>query len=255
MKSPEEVLNKCLTPTVFGTWAGFLLYLLASHRYLSFLRPEFGLLLALALFIALGFMLAAMLRPKTERMDMSAVFRALVLLIPVLYYAAISNAGLGNQAFTKRFTGTMNGNLERLDQAMRSRDDEDLDAIFARGPLLEVFPEAPKEQTILDVFRRPELFKGKRVVLTGMIMRDKKLKPHFGGRDIALYRFLITCCAADALPLVVGLDTDDAPDFAHDQWVQVEGFFDIRQSNGKPVPLILKPLIKTVDAPAFPYLF
>jgi hypothetical protein len=75
---------------------GFLIYILASQRYLTFLRPEFGILLALALFIAMGFMLAAMIRPKKEEMDTSAVLRSLVLLVPVLNeYLNVDRPGIG----------------------------------------------------------------------------------------------------------------------------------------------------------------
>jgi hypothetical protein len=66
---------------VFAIWTGFLIYLLASQRYVAFLRPEFGMLLALAHFIAMGFMLAAMVRPKQTEMDLHAIFRSLVLLV------------------------------------------------------------------------------------------------------------------------------------------------------------------------------
>jgi uncharacterized repeat protein (TIGR03943 family) len=115
--------------------------------------------------------------------------------------------------------------------------------------------ETHKELTILDIFRNPSLFNGQRVIVTGMILHDEQLKPHFGGRDTAVYRFLINCCAADALPLAIALDSDQADTFANDQWVQVDGIFDLQQINDKPVPIFLKPRIKPVEAPAVPYLF
>jgi uncharacterized membrane protein YcgQ (UPF0703/DUF1980 family) len=70
-----------------------------------------------------------------------------------------------------------------------------------------------------------------------------------------VYRFLINCCAADALPLAIALDSDQTDAFANDQWVQVMGIFDLQQINGKPVPMVIKPQIKPVEAPAVPYLF
>jgi uncharacterized membrane protein YcgQ (UPF0703/DUF1980 family) len=70
-----------------------------------------------------------------------------------------------------------------------------------------------------------------------------------------VYRFLINCCAADALPLSIALDSDQTGAFANDQWVEVAGIFDLQQINGKPVPIISMPRIKPVEAPAVPYLF
>jgi hypothetical protein len=89
MKSPEEHVKRWLHPIVFAIWTGFLIYLLASQQYVAFLRPEFGLLLVLAHFIAMGFMLAAMVRTKTTEIDLHAIFRSLVLLVPVLFFIAM----------------------------------------------------------------------------------------------------------------------------------------------------------------------
>jgi putative membrane protein len=257
MKSPEEVLNRWLHPAVFATWTGFLIYLLVSRRYVAFLRPEFGLLLALAHFVATGFMLAAMIRPKTKEMDVSAILRALVLLVPILYSMVMPEAMLGNQAFKKRFTGTPNGAINRQNpSALPTQGTEDnLDLLAPPGEIESARREKPPEKTILEIFLNPKFYQGQRVIVTGMILRDEELRPHFGGRDTAVYRFLINCCAADALPLAIALDSDQADAFANDQWVQVDGVFDLQITNGKPVPVISEPLIRPVEAPAIPYLF
>ncbi len=246
MKPPEVHLKRWLYPLVFAIWTVFLIYLIASQRFVAFLRPEFGLLLAVAHFVAMGFMLAAMIRPKTSEMDVPAILRALVLLVPVLYSMAMPDTMLGNQAFKKRFIGTHNGAISRQAPPMLSSQGSgnNPDVIAPPEELEGTREEAPQERTILEIFRNPDLFKGQRVVVTGMILRDEQLKPHFGGRDMAVYRFLINCCAADALPLAIGLDSDRTDNFANDQWVQVEGIFDLHTINGKPV-----------EAPAVPYMF
>ena len=76
-----------------------------------------------------------------------------------------------------------------------------------------------------------------------------------GGRNTAVYRFWINCCAADAQPLAIALDSDQTEAFANDQWVQVEGTFELRKINGKLIPIVLKPRIKPSKAPSIPYLF
>ncbi len=257
MKSPEVHLKRWLHPLVFAIWTVFLIYLIASQRYVAFLRPEFGLLLAVAHFVAMGFMLAAMIRPKTAVMDLPAVLRTLVLLVPVLYSMAMPDTMLGHQAFKKRFIGTNNAALSRQASPMLSSQGSENNPNPASSPgeIEGTSQETPLKLTILDILRNADLFKGQRVVVTGMMLRDEQLKPHFGGRDAVVYRFLINCCAADALPLAIGLDSDQTDAFANDQWVQVEGIFDLQQINGKPVPLVSMPQIKPVEAPAVPYLF
>jgi uncharacterized repeat protein (TIGR03943 family) len=257
MKSPEEHLKRWLHPSVFAIWTVFLVYLLASQQYVAFLRPEFGMLLAVAHFVAMGFMLAAMIRPKTSGLDVPAILRALVLLVPVLYSMVMPDTMLGNQAFKKRFTGTNNGAMSRQPAPNLSSQGSENNPDGAAPPLELENPrqESPQERTILEIFLNPNFYKGQRVVVTGMILRDEELRPHFGGRDTAVYRFLITCCAADALPLAIALDSDQTGAFANDHWVRVDGIFDLQQINGKPVLMVTKPQIKPVEAPAVPYLF
>jgi uncharacterized repeat protein (TIGR03943 family) len=230
---------------VLAIWTFFLIYLLASQRYLAFLRPEFGFLLAIAHFIAMGFGIAATVRSETARMDMSAVLRALTLLVPIVYFMAIPDAMLGDQAFKKRFTGIANPAVGRSDRSIPALSEAETSARRER----------PQERTILDIFLNPDLYAGQRIVITGMILRDEGLKLHFGGMDTAVYRFLINCCAADAMPLAIALDLDRPGAFDKDQWVQVDGIFTLRQIDGKSVPMVLQPSIKTIEAPAVPYLF
>jgi len=257
MKPPELTLKRWLHPVLFATWTGYLIYLLASQSYVAFLRPEFGILLAIAHFVAMGFMIAAMVRPKTTEMNLAAISRALVLLVPVLYAMTVPDTTLGKQAFKKRFIGTNNGTIGRQAPTMLSSQgaENNPDPASSPGQIEDIRQEAPQERTILEILRNPDLFKGQRVVFAGMILRDEQLKPHFGGRDTAVYRFLINCCAADALPLAIALDSAKTEPFANDQWVQVDGIFEFEQVDGNHVPIISKPRIKPVEAPAVPYLF
>jgi len=257
MKSQVEYIKPWVHPAVFAVWTGFLVYLLASQRYVAFLRPEFGLLLAVGHFIAMGFMIAAMVRPKTTEMGVPAILRALVLLVPVLYSAAMPDAMLGNQAFKKRFIGTNTGAMGRQVPSWLSSRNSESNPNFRQPPAeIESTKQAkPQERTILDIYINPNMYIGQRVIFTGMIVHDEQFKQYFGGRDAAVYRFLINCCAADAFPLAIALDSDQADTFANDQWVQVDGIFDLQQVNGKSVPMVLKPLIKPIEAPAVPYLF
>ena len=218
MNSPDEYLKQLLHPIVFGTWTLLLIYLLGTQRYIAFLRPEFGLLLALAHFIAMGFMFAALIRRSATKMDLSAVLRALVLLVPILYVIIMPDAMLGSKAFKNRYIGPTNMTMGRQDESRQSpqqaeknrasQSQTDENSNDGQGSAYEL--------TILDLFRNPKLYQGQRVIFSGMILRDEQLKQYLGGRDTAVYRFLINCCAADALPLAVAVNPDIAVEFTND---------------------------------------
>jgi uncharacterized repeat protein (TIGR03943 family) len=257
MRSPDKHLKQWLYPIVFGTWTLLLIYLLVTKSYIAFLRPEFGLLLALALFIAMGFLVAALIRRSTTEMDLSGVLRALVLLLPILYLIIMPDTMLGSKAFKNRYIGPTNMTMGRQYKSRQSVQGAEKN-FFSRSQTDEngnAKQGSPYERTILDLFRNPKLYQGQRVIFTGMILRDEQLKQHFGGRDTAVYRFLITCCAADALPLAVAVDPDQAGDFTKEQWIQVDGIFELHHINGKPVPLVQNAVLSPVAAPQVPYLF
>lgn len=257
MTSPGEDLKRLLHPALFAAWALFLTCLLASGQYTTFLRPEFGLLLALALFIAIGFMIAAIRCSNAKEIDISSILRVIALLIPIWYSIAIPGGMLGSQAFKKRFIGKLNRTAwtpkQDLNSFQQTEDQSDIPprSVKSKSPL-NLKPYTP---TILDIYNHPENFIGKRVVVTGMILRDEQLKSDFEGRDTVLYRFLVTCCAADALPLPIVLDTVQAGPFTNDQWVKADGSFELRQINGESVPMILAPRISLIDTPDMAYLF
>jgi putative membrane protein len=253
MSSGSRISHKWLPAAVFGAWTLSLAYLLASRDYTDFLRPEFGLLLAPAHFIAMGFALAAMTAANAPPITFERAFRALALLVPLLYLALPVHTILGESAFKSRFIGVGPMSAE----ATLPRPDVAADPAFQppEGVPPAVAPGPPRERTILEIFRNPQRYRNQRVVFTGMILRDEKLKPFFGGRDTAVYRFLITCCAADAMPLAIALDSPQAADLANDQWVRVEGIFHLDQIAGRPVPRVEAAILTPVEASGLPYLF
>lgn len=262
MKLLTKLFHRWFHAAVFAAWTIFPLYLLISRRYMTFLRPEFGILLALAGFIAMGFVIAAVVRPKTTTVDTSAVLRALVLLVPILYYVIMPQTVLGNHAVKKRFIGVDSRSVNLQTPAEPASQEPAVSAdvpVAAVAEETEAEPSQPQEsmteRTLLEVLRTPDSYKGKQVRVMGMIMRDETFKSYFGGRDTAVYRFLITCCVADALPLVIPLDLNEPTTLANDQWVWISGVFDLVTIDNVLVPIILEPKIEPVEAPSDPYLF
>jgi len=257
MNFEDAFFKRWLHTFVFGMWMVVLVYLLGSRRYVDFLRPEFGWLMVPAVFIAMGFMIAALAGNRQPQAGLSTALRAAVLLLPLLYLAALPDAMLGGLDFKNRFVGT--GEIvsnPRKPSGERfpweeGRNEDEASLVDVTRPRSAVDGEC----LITDLYRQADRYDGRQVVFTGMIMRDEVLKEHFGGRDTAIYRFLITCCAADALPLAIAVDSDRTAGFAKDQWVRVSGTFSLRRINDKSFPVVIGAAIEPVEAPAIPYLF
>ena len=72
-----------------------------------------------------------------------------------------------------------------------------------------------------------------------------------------LTRMVLSCCAADALPVKVGLTGDVPPNLRPDVWIDIVGTYSPRQTkaelNGGPIPYIAIVESHHIKAPAEPY--
>ncbi len=255
---------------VFGLWSFFLFYLMLHFRYIRFLRPEFGILLILAHFICLAFFLTSLIPQgflqhghhhehdgtSHPKIFTDTLCRVLILSLPIIFALAIPNGRLGNADFHNRYTGKSRMNVASSLAFPRISPQQQEEAEKKNH-----FPQLPIRTSLLEIFLAPQKYHGKTVELTAMFLQDKQMRPYFG-MDTAVYRFLITCCAADAVPLAIALDLDQVPDqntknspeWKNDQWIKVTAVFEIRTVNGKPMPFLSRPIIVPVDAPKVPWL-
>jgi len=92
---------------------------------------------------------------------------------------------------------------------------------------------------------------GQRVRVTGMVARSDAL----GTDELALLRYAIAHCVADARPLallvVAGVHT---PGSAPDQWVEIEGVLAAREREGDRLVTIVAERVTPVEEPRNPYL-
>lgn len=246
---------------VFGLWALTLTYILATDRVRLFLRPEFAWLVGIGAVIAVAFMIGSLRHPVRV-----PTLRLLILLLPLIHILS-TDGGLGHDVFSNRFLGVdlteklpIADPLQAQELSPSTPGDDDLvpDQIISQGftavedPFLK--PDLPL--TILDLLRNPQNHQGREIELLGQIQQDPELTKHFGpDRTVALYRFVIVCCAADALPVAVALDTAPAEDWKPQQWAKVHGVFELETFGDKTVPLIRQARITATAPPTDPYLY
>jgi uncharacterized repeat protein (TIGR03943 family) len=91
---------------------------------------------------------------------------------------------------------------------------------------------------------------GRRLLLTGFVLIGDDGKPY-------LARMTLSCCAADARPVKVGLDGSVPTGVAADSWLEVVGRYTAKSTkddvNGGVIPYIEVEEHRRVDAPTNQY--
>jgi uncharacterized repeat protein (TIGR03943 family) len=100
------------------------------------------------------------------------------------------------------------------------------------------------------VFDSGRSLAGRRVVVSGFVIVRPGAQPY-------LARLVVTCCAADARPIKVGLDGPVPPELAADAWIEVEGTYTDRSDrdevNGEVIPYLRVVSTRGIPAPEQQY--
>lgn len=211
-----------------------LIWLLFSGRYRAFLRPGFWLVLALACVVLLLFATVSLLGTIDHGHEFGRPgrwIRFALLVLPLLYVIEARNVSLGSYAFESRSAAV--GAIGNI-RASRSVE--------------EIGKE--NELTPLEILQYFKEYEGKNIVTEGMVYTgDDVPENHF-----LVFRFLMICCAADALPAGALVTQGNAVGYQKDSWVRVEGTLGLKSMGSFVLPYIQAKKITPIDPPEFPYL-
>ncbi len=160
---------------------------------------------------------------------------AWLLVLPMLVLLLVAPPALGS--FSAARTGT----------ALGAAPSADLPALPDGDPVrLSVLDYASRA-----VFDHGRTLQNRHVTLSGFVM------PGDNGTWY-LTRMVITCCAADAQPIKVGLTGDVPAGLKANDWIEVTGAYPPEKTdkdpvNGEAIPYILVSMSKPVPAPAQQY--
>ncbi|MCS7030959.1 MAG: TIGR03943 family protein [Gloeomargarita sp. SKYG116] len=106
---------------------------------------------------------------------------------------------------------------------------------------------------LLNIYPEPDAYQGQRARVEGFVVHP----PHSPAHRFFIARFVVTCCAADAYPVGLPVDTpgETAQRYPADTWVRVEGRMTSGEVQGKRRLILQAERITPIPPPANPYLY
>lgn len=239
MNAIRFYLGRYGRPLLYLAWFLALAGLLPGGAYEAFLRPEFGVLLGAAVVVLLGFLAVDMGRPPPPPKPIfGETIRVLILALPLAYLSIGRGVALDSGAFETRWTGP---------------------AGATAAGALQAAPAAPetaaREADLVGLCWNSDAYEGQTVAVEGMLHREPDVAARYGGNGWLLYRFVISCCAADAQPAAVMLTGEMATNWTDDAWVRATGRFTLRPDQPRPVPILELGALAPLEKPRNPYLY
>ena len=227
---------------LLGLWAFFFSWLvtLGQKDLARLLHPGLWWLVACASVILILFLMVNLkrqvsgYRKKSLQMQLPSL---LILLLPLLYFTHAQSARFNTNTFTTRSLQTEDGFLQgNFDERVAAE-------------IMEY--EENKEVSLTRLFMQAKKYTGKEVEVVCQTFVDERLPDNL----IMCYRYLMTCCAADARPVFIFIDPPEETVVENDKWLRVKGTVSIIGEPGKEVPIIAPDSILYVKEPKFPYIF
>lgn len=228
-----SVFTVCLPVFTYLVWIGVYYWLLEGGRYRAFMQPKLLPLLILALILLLFFGVSFIFKFAWQHKgpgQTDAWLRAGILFVPALFLWTVYGQSLGAHALTKK--------------------------TFDADEMISI-PQTPTEQpstpdssvigvSLLELLKNLENLEGKYVATEGMVFRSNTASEN----GFKIFRFVIFCCAADALPLWLHITSVGAGNLENETWVSVEGKLEIEKINGRQVPHIKAKRVQVIPTPA-----
>ncbi len=104
----------------------------------------------------------------------------------------------------------------------------------------------------IEFNRNPNLddYVGKKVNVTGFVFKPDYLDSN----QFLISRFVVRCCAVDAVPTGIIVVNNSQEEFKDDDWLEIKGIFEITETNNQKEIAIKPDSIKKISEPANPYL-
>lgn len=281
----NKIISKWLPCAALALWGGVMIYFYADHKLVNYLVPTFQrftlaagivLLLLAACFaflpVSLGDCAEDDLREKSfGRKSLGKIFSFLVLLVPIGAAAMFSSQSYAITTVKKQVMVTDTRGLGTqqktktdayVEPPLPTKDGSQPDA----SANAQSSPQTPSDSDgiprskegniivqvvdLLYAAQDPSLrgdFKDQNIEMIGQLMPDTM--NNGSGKRFKLVRMFMVCCAADARPVSVLIESDTKPQGAEMSWIKVVGKVEFPIENGRPVAVVKAAKVLSVDPP------
>lgn len=231
------MILRILNIILLSVWAIFFFWLLTFGRgdLVRLLHPRLWWGLGVAVVVLVLFLVSLIFSNKHTKSDKPILMEfpgILTLLVPILYFSIAAEARLDGTALQNRIIQSDNGMY--------------LNSV----PSFEIFDEPQSSGMVFaKILRKPKDFEGQQVEVVCQSLVNEKLPENIAG----CYRYMITCCAADALPAFIFLNHSSETEIENDRWIKIKGPLSIISNNGVQFPSVAIKAVEYVEEPAFPW--
>lgn len=212
---------------VLLAWVMTFIYLIWNDNFTLFLKPEFGFLIYAGLIICCLFLFSTFYENMGGN-SISATLNGLIILLPVLFILLTGDQTLSSFALSKRTIMSPGAQLFQSGAAPDAAQDEKT----AQKPDAQM--ETSSEISLSDLLMSWKIYSGKKVTLQGLFNQSLEDNENYA----LVFKYLISCCAADAIPVGIFVEKKNAIGFKDDDWVRVSGVVTLEKMNGNDVILM-----------------
>lgn len=222
---------------LLSLWAFFLLWLLTYGKsdLIRLLHPRLWWVLSIAIVVLIFFQASLIISRGNSEQNKSIIFELpglLILLIPLLYFFIARDARLDATSLHNRIIKNDNG------------------VYLNNQPNFEIFGSSKSPDMLFSkILRDHKKYENQDVEIVCQSFVNEELPEN----TAMCYRYMITCCAADALPAFIFLSHSDEQIIENNKWVKVNGPLSIIKNNEMEFPSVEAKSIEYVEEPSFPW--
>jgi uncharacterized repeat protein (TIGR03943 family) len=264
----NAILSRFAASGILMVWGIVLTYFYLSGRIASYLHPAFHIYTVVSGGVLLALSLALLLTMNGESSEHGlsrvGIFPLLLLTVPLLAATKISPSNFGATAVLNRgmvhniadlpgFSPPMDAGLPNADGSVAEGTMMDPSLYLKKNADGYIMAEAVDLLYAAGEPTMREDFENKEVEVNGQFLPALTGNPN--GDRFNLTRLFVMCCAADARPVAISVQSTPATDLPKMTWVKVRGKATFPVEGGRHMPVVVADSVTETDAPEESFLY